>query len=684
MKTRIFALFVPALIVAMTLAVAPALGGGTPLGTAFTYQGQLKENGLPANSEFAMDFALFDIESGGAQIGVAISQDVTVTNGLFTALLNDSGQFGVGAFDGQQRFLEIRVNGTTLSPRQPVTATPYAQTAAEALSVAGIDGHSLDAADGEPGDAVFVDNNGNVGIGTTTPLDRLHVAGGGLLLPSGFGITKLDTGGVARAVMTYDGSDNAQFFAPPDKLLSLRTGTGGFTSVRATITPAGRFGINTTAPDTLLHVQNGDVGPTGTITASNLLLERTADNWLSFMNPVNRLGGLAFSRPGSTSTELFHGAILYNENTLPDAMQFRTGGNFTRLTIKGSGEVGIGTTSPAAALHVVDGSASGAAFQADDVLAVEGGTLPAIAIGMPAAGSGLFRFSKPSRSDAAKIQYNAATGQFFILADGAVFLGTDSGSGFTSRMTVANDGDVGIGTNAPAGKLHVVASPSGNSSVILPSSSISAAEIFDEPGCAGLVYSGEDVPIGATFPDPPESVLSHLITTPAAGYVLAIATIGSRQVSTSAATVKWGLTTNPASIPADALMIVEFNPAGGAGLWSMPVTLHRLFPVSAGATTVHVMAQDVFGSTEFGKAQLSLIFIPTTYGTAPTATVDESQTKSTETGFGAVALEASVEAADIAALLEELRTERAALRMDLESLRQVRADLEAMLSHSSR
>jgi hypothetical protein len=38
-----------------------------------------------------------------------------------------------------------------------------------------VDGHSLHAADGSRTNAVFVDNAGRVGIGTTTPASRLHV-----------------------------------------------------------------------------------------------------------------------------------------------------------------------------------------------------------------------------------------------------------------------------------------------------------------------------------------------------------------------------------------------------------------------------------------------------------------------------------------------------------------------------
>jgi len=97
------------------------------IGTAFTYQGQLKQNGAPANGNLDMEFRLFDAATLGNQIGNPVTLNgVAVSNGLFTVTLNAAGEFGPRAFNGEQRWLQITVDGTTLTPRQELKPAPHA------------------------------------------------------------------------------------------------------------------------------------------------------------------------------------------------------------------------------------------------------------------------------------------------------------------------------------------------------------------------------------------------------------------------------------------------------------------------------------------------------------------------------------------------------------------------------
>jgi hypothetical protein len=102
----------------------------TALGSAFTYQGRLTDAGSPANGTYDLRFILYDAESAGAAVGTTQTKDdVVVTNGLFSVELD----FGNAAWNGDARWVEIAVRPgsstgtyTVLSPRQPVSPTPYA------------------------------------------------------------------------------------------------------------------------------------------------------------------------------------------------------------------------------------------------------------------------------------------------------------------------------------------------------------------------------------------------------------------------------------------------------------------------------------------------------------------------------------------------------------------------------
>jgi hypothetical protein len=127
-------------IIGLTLlsaAIAPNLRAQ---GTAFTYQGSLKNGGSPATGLYDLTFTLFDTNSAGNVIAGPLTNSATpVTNGLFTVTLD----FGSAPFNGNARWLEIgvRTNGGTsfssLNPRQELTPTPYAIYANTASTLSG-------------------------------------------------------------------------------------------------------------------------------------------------------------------------------------------------------------------------------------------------------------------------------------------------------------------------------------------------------------------------------------------------------------------------------------------------------------------------------------------------------------------------------------------------------------------
>ncbi|MDJ0655036.1 MAG: hypothetical protein QNJ40_12820 [Xanthomonadales bacterium] len=102
-----------------------------PLGSNFSYQGQLQQAGANANGAFDFEFRLFASQSGGIAIAPSplLRDDVDVVDGIFTVELD----FGVMPFAGDRLWLEISVREgsssggyTGLLPRQELTVAPYA------------------------------------------------------------------------------------------------------------------------------------------------------------------------------------------------------------------------------------------------------------------------------------------------------------------------------------------------------------------------------------------------------------------------------------------------------------------------------------------------------------------------------------------------------------------------------
>lgn len=426
-----------------TLRIAGALAVGAllstssafaqaPLETSISYQGYLTNNGAtivgPVNQP--MTFRLYDVAAGGTALQTLSNVNVSITNSLFTVPL----PFTASLWEGSDRWIEIQIGTQILTPRQKVRPVPYAL-------------YALNAAPGTcapwdcSGANVFNTNTGNVGVGTTTPERKLHVADGSagavtavalasavfernstnylqLLSPndSERGILFGDPANTSSGAIVYDGAG-----ASVDRM-SFRTGGN---VERMFIGATGNIGIGTSTPSGRLHVRDGASGGTPN-TFSVGIFERSQSGFINILTPSGTQRGILFG------SELVanDGGVVFDTAAAPSGMEFRTGNNNTKMTITSAGNVGVGTSTPAQKLSVV-------------------GTV------------------------------QSTTGGF-MFPDGTVqTTASTSGSGPWSingtNIFSSNTGNVGIGINAPTEKLHIKADVADNTSLRIENLSTSTA-----------------------------------------------------------------------------------------------------------------------------------------------------------------------------------------------------------------
>ena len=152
-------------------------GGPILLGTSFTYQGRLLDAGVLVDGTADLSFTLYDQPALGLQIGRVNSFLLEPINeGLFIVVLD----FGPGSFGIIERWLQISVNGSPLSPRQLVHSAPVAQYALSAdgatitnISAANIITGTLPDArlSGKYSNLLNFNNTGNTYAGTSLNID---------------------------------------------------------------------------------------------------------------------------------------------------------------------------------------------------------------------------------------------------------------------------------------------------------------------------------------------------------------------------------------------------------------------------------------------------------------------------------------------------------------------------------
>jgi hypothetical protein len=201
--------------------------------------------------------------------------------------------------------------------------------------------------------AITIDTNQNVGVGTTSPSNPLHVVGDMRYQEAGdtnnFGIIQAVSDNFVLASYGTAGSSGGFIFNVND---------GGTEAVR--ILANGNVGIGTGSPDELLQIDGS--GATLKISdednfAGKILLDVTGGSPrmdLITHGPTAG-GGLSF-KDSSLNQEW---GIQTNAVTT-DGLEFIDGASSVVMTLEHGGNVGIGTTNPSAKTHIDQSSTTAA------------------------------------------------------------------------------------------------------------------------------------------------------------------------------------------------------------------------------------------------------------------------------------------------------------------------------------
>jgi hypothetical protein len=333
------------------------------------------------------------------------------------------------------------------------------------------------------GNLMTLTNGGNVGIGTTSPQDTLHVqvpaskngirivdsvSGVGMQIQSYYPALNLNDywsgtshvaigAGYTGQIMLDPTTGNIQF----NTGLNPGAGAANTLTTRMIVLDGGNVGIGTTSPVSPLQIVGaggtGSLGPaTLTLNPSNnsafVWSTNSVDSSLSAGNYVINLFGAADSNYNAGATEFHYVGASSTSNYVSLGLY----GVNDVLVATGAGNVGIGTTSPNYALDVN----SGATNQAAQFSGSGGNEF----IGINNTGSGGRNWFLISGATASP----QAPSSFFIYDNTAA----------ASRLVINSSGNVGIGTPSPNTALQV------NGSVMVGTGTCSSST----PG--SIQYSG--------------------------------------------------------------------------------------------------------------------------------------------------------------------------------------------------
>ena len=146
-----------------------------------TYQGTLTDPGGAAlDTTLSMTFGIYADSTGGVAIWTESQPAVVVSGGIFNVLLGRVNSLSDTVFNDPERWLGIQVGSDEeCEPRQRIAAVGYALRAAMADTALYARGApAVDDGDWTVnGSYLYSAVTGNVGIGTASPVRKLHVVG---------------------------------------------------------------------------------------------------------------------------------------------------------------------------------------------------------------------------------------------------------------------------------------------------------------------------------------------------------------------------------------------------------------------------------------------------------------------------------------------------------------------------
>jgi len=340
------------------------------------------------------------------------------------------------------------------------------------------------------GTTLYVDNtNKRIGIGSsatapTTPLDiTVDGVGSGFKILGPNGNFIFQSGGVNGASLLSQSNSSTQGFllgtegggTAAGQFLRFRTNG----SERLTIDNNGNVGIGTSSPETTLNIH--------TTSGSSVRLTNTTSNNILEFGDTDNLYDWAFYQ----SSNSLH---LWNNNA-----------NTTPFTISTTDRVGIGTTAPNYKLDIGAAAASDSSFALSDLDVVHGLTTLATTstyglfnpISSTAGGvkltalsdtdaqafllQGVIGSTNPTDATSAIRLVGAKSNGTTGMADlGALETVFQVANNATNALTILGNGNVGIGTVSPSGKLELAVGTSNYPLLITGTHSPTGSEVYQD------------------------------------------------------------------------------------------------------------------------------------------------------------------------------------------------------------